>query len=249
MVHGDLKGVFPQTLVITTPPNMLAIKANILIDQDAHARLADFGLLTIVSDYTHPTTSSSLTNAGTVRWMSPELFDPDRFGFQNSRRTKQSDCYALGMVILEVLSGQTPFPSCVDMVVTRKVTEGERPGRPQGAKGVWFPDDLWGMLEHCWSPQPGDRPDLEAVLGCLERVSTVWQPLPVDADDDDQSDSDNESLFTVSYPYTFLFHLKSHVHPQGDSHRGFYCGKHGYEWNRRRGSHFPKEAEPFSKWW
>lgn len=33
--------------------------------------------------------------------MSPELLDPERFG-GGDRPTKQSDCYALGMVIYEV---------------------------------------------------------------------------------------------------------------------------------------------------
>jgi hypothetical protein len=37
--------------------------------------------------------------------MSPELLDPGRFGIPHSeggRPTRQSDCYALGMVIYEV---------------------------------------------------------------------------------------------------------------------------------------------------
>jgi len=37
--------------------------------------------------------------------MSPELLDPERFGIPDSednRPTRQSDCYALGMVIYEV---------------------------------------------------------------------------------------------------------------------------------------------------
>ena len=37
--------------------------------------------------------------------MSPELLDPERFGMpesENNRPTRQSDCYALGMVIYEV---------------------------------------------------------------------------------------------------------------------------------------------------
>ncbi|KAF9644930.1 kinase-like protein, partial [Thelephora ganbajun] len=183
MIHGDLKG------------------ANILIDQSGHARLADFGLLTIISDPTNPTASSSTTNAGTTRWMSPELLHPDQFGFEDSRPTKGSDCYALGMVILEVLSGQAPFARYKDFIAMRKVIEGERPERPEGA---WFTDDLWGTLEQCWSPHPKDRPTAEAVLECLERVSMAWQPLPPSADDDVQMDDDYESRSTVSSPCTFL---------------------------------------------
>jgi len=34
--------------------------------------------------------------------MSPELLDPERFGSSDDRPTKQSDCYALGMVVYEV---------------------------------------------------------------------------------------------------------------------------------------------------
>jgi len=36
--------------------------------------------------------------------MSPELLDPERFGFDKDDRrpTKQADCYALGMVVYEV---------------------------------------------------------------------------------------------------------------------------------------------------
>ena len=47
----------------------------------------------------------SFTGGGTRRWMSPELLDPERFGMpesEDNRPTRQSDCYALGMVIYEV---------------------------------------------------------------------------------------------------------------------------------------------------
>ena len=131
--------------------------------------------------------------------MSPERLDPDRFRFEDGRPTKESDRYAFGMVILEVLTGQLPFPRCRSLTVTRKVTEGERPGRPQGAGEAWFTDDLWETLEQCWSPQPNVRPTAEAVLECLERSSTVWQPLPPGSDDDDQTDSDDELPFTLTY--------------------------------------------------
>ena len=44
----------------------------------------------------------SFTTGQTTRWTSPELLDPEQFGLTDSRPTKQSDCYALGMVVYEV---------------------------------------------------------------------------------------------------------------------------------------------------
>ncbi|KAF9780755.1 kinase-like domain-containing protein, partial [Thelephora terrestris] len=101
---------------------------------------------------------------GTCRWMGPELFNPEKFGLKDCRPTKSSDCYALGMVVYEVLSGQVPFHRYGDYSVILKVSEGERPERPQGAKGPWFGDDIWNLLRHCWEASPSDRPRIKDVL-------------------------------------------------------------------------------------
>jgi len=54
--------------------------------------------MTILIDLsTIPLSATTVSSAGTVRWMSPELL----FG-KNSAPTRESDCYALGMVIYEV---------------------------------------------------------------------------------------------------------------------------------------------------
>jgi len=94
----------------------LFTQANILISRDRRACIADFGLSTITGVATAAgggsqaslisnDTLMSFTGGGTRRWMSPELLDPERFGMPESeenRPTRQSDCYALGMVIYEV---------------------------------------------------------------------------------------------------------------------------------------------------
>ena len=172
------------------------MKANILIDQEGHARLADFGLLTIISDHTYFNTSSSALTGGTTRWMSPELLDPEQFGLDYGRPTKESDCYALGMVIYEVLTGRPPFAPLKDHVVTRKVTDGKRPGRPEGVKGTWFTDELWRMLGLCWAMYAQSRPSIEAVRECLEQVSGGWKPLPPQAGGGAEKDG-NDWNFTV----------------------------------------------------
>ena len=114
-------------------PNSPDPQTNILIDNNGHARLADFGLLAIVSDEQTITSSIGTT---TAQWTSPELLVPDKFGLSESRLTKASDCYGLGMVIYEVLSGQTPFAQYSNLAIVQKISDGERPGRPQGEQGV-----------------------------------------------------------------------------------------------------------------
>lgn len=166
MIHGDLKG------------------ANILITQEGHACLADFGLLTMASDPTIPIASGSSIKGGTTRWMSPELLDPDQFGIKDSRPTKESDSYALGMVILEVLSGHSPFKQYRDVIVMRIVLEGTRPERPPGPEGVWFSDDLWKLLTLCWESKRENRPTIETILGFMEKASSTWKaPSPPEEED------------------------------------------------------------------
>jgi len=157
-------------LVSALPPDVLSTKANILIDRTGHACLADFGLLTIISDPTIFTASSYRLARGTTRWMSPELLDPDRFGLKDCRPTKESDSYSLGMVIYEVLSGQVPLSQWNEWIVMQKVIEGERPAKPDGAEGAWFIDDLWEILTQCWATQPESRPGVNGVLEHLNQV-------------------------------------------------------------------------------
>jgi serine/threonine protein kinase len=135
MVHADLKGVRVFSNEIFRHLHLTRPKANILINKDRRACLADFGLSTITGVATHaaavasqesliPNSSLISFNAGasqtslfshgtlmsflvggTRRWMSPELLDPELFHIPQSegdRPTRQSDCYALGMVIYEV---------------------------------------------------------------------------------------------------------------------------------------------------
>jgi len=167
----------------------------VLIDQTGHARLADFGLLTIISDPANLLSSSSYTQGGTARWMSPELIAPERFGFKNSRPTKSSDCYALGMVIYETISGHLPFHEHTDFTVFVKVLEGKRP--PRGAS---FTRSLWKMMEQCWTSQSNDRPSIEDVLGCLETSSHSSEPLSPEVDEGMETDGGSEDTSDRSPP-------------------------------------------------
>ena len=87
---------------------------NILVNNSFHACLFDFGLSTMVGVENHIAENASFvtvdsevslmsfTEGGTLRWISPELLYPERFGNSDGRPTTRSDCYALGMVVYEV---------------------------------------------------------------------------------------------------------------------------------------------------
>ena len=159
-----------------------------MIDQTCHARLADFGLLMVLSDPANLLSSSSYTQGGTARWMSPELIAPQELGLDTSRPTKASDCYSLGMVIYETISGNLPFHEDTDLAVFLKVVRGERPRRTPG-----FTRSLWKKLKQCWVPHPDDRPGIEGVLQCLEMCNSSYMDkqsaptlMSTDADHDQE---------------------------------------------------------------
>lgn len=83
----------------------MLLKANILIDDEGHVRIADFGLLTIVDSEEIENESSHIDKEmrGTLRWMAPELFD------SQAKKNPSTDIYAFGMTIYEVGSGLGAF--------------------------------------------------------------------------------------------------------------------------------------------
>ena len=166
-------------------------KDNILIDKDKRAILADFSLITLIPD--QQSFASTCLEGGTVRWMSPELMDPESYGLKKSYPTAKSDCYALGMVIYEILSERPPYDTVNSFAILRKVLAGERPNKPEGEAGKRITDGIWEAVELCWKHEPGERPDAKTVL-----VALGGKPDQPDAsggvvtdgetDDDDQSD-------------------------------------------------------------
>ena len=136
----------------------------------------------------------SFTEGGTTRWMSPELLDPDRFKVLDSRPTKQSDCYALGMVVYEVradaivptfaevllmyhqvLCGKVPYWEISnEIAVMRAITDGGRPQKPEAMENLGFTNQLWGLIEQCWLVDASARPDVRAMLSHLSRAAWSW---------------------------------------------------------------------------
>ena len=136
---------------------------------------------------TIPLSATTVSSAGTVRWMSPELM----FN-QNNPPSRESDCYALGMVIYEVswlcsshglpltrcqvLTGLQPFHYLGPFAVVIAVQRGERPKKPDNAKSLGFSETLWRLTRACWSESPSTRPTVQQLLCDLQDASHTWVP-------------------------------------------------------------------------
>ncbi|KAF9785122.1 kinase-like domain-containing protein [Thelephora terrestris] len=154
LIHGDLKG------------------ANILMSNDTPPRacLADFGFMTMVLDPDHPMSCSEDLGGGTLMFMSPELLMSER---GKTRLTPQSDVYAFGLVIFQVLTGEAPFPGLFGSVVP--VLTGVRPKKPDNAPSIGLSDHLWAFVEKCWGGDVGLRPDVKEVVTRLRQTNTEWE--------------------------------------------------------------------------
>lgn len=73
---------------------------NLLIDETGAVRLTDFGLSLIAEGTAY--NYGSHHGGGALRWIAPELFDPEEFGLDNTRPTAKSDIYAFGCICVEV---------------------------------------------------------------------------------------------------------------------------------------------------
>ncbi|KAG8896675.1 hypothetical protein FRB99_008762 [Tulasnella sp. 403] len=131
-LHGDIKS------------------SNILVSDDVHVLLCDFGL----SRMSTVATAAGLKGAGTIRWQSPELW-------QSAPKSEKSDVYAFGITIYEVLSGKMPYEELVDAAVYYKVSQDYRPPRsPKFSPVGQSYATIWNVAEKCWQGDPADRPTM-----------------------------------------------------------------------------------------
>ena len=127
--------------------------ANILLDDTHHYAITDFGISAQrggKQGYYYDE-----ENSGTLAYMAPERFQ------EGSEPIQQSDIWAFGATLYEILTGQVPF--------------GEEGGKNQMESNAQMPNipnvssDIQRLIHACLAKEPGDRPSAEQIKNAAER--------------------------------------------------------------------------------
>ena len=132
---------------------------NVLVDTRSRAKVADFGLSRNIYDracYTSTDASARLP----LRWMSPEVFQSQKFG-------EASDIWAYGVTLVELYSqAATPYSEWSNILVLERIKDGYVLPRPADCPAVIYDD----VIAPCFWKEPRDRPSFRALrtrLGTL----------------------------------------------------------------------------------
>ena len=143
MVHRDIK------------------PANILINRDGVVKIVDFGLAKLAGQ-TRVTRTG--TTVGTVTYMSPEQA-------RGGKLDGRSDIWSLGVVLYELITGESPFAADHEAAVMFRILHDDPP--PVTATRSEAPIELNRIVEKCLAKNINERykstPDLLADLRRLQR--------------------------------------------------------------------------------
>lgn len=137
---------------------------NVLVGDDGHVQVADFGLAHAVTAAPHVSRGLATRGMllGTVAYISPEqaLGQP---------ATRASDVYAAGIMLYELLTGHPPHDGPTDYVVVRKHVDEDV--APPSAEVPDLPAEIDSLVAMATARDPARRlPDATAFLGALRRT-------------------------------------------------------------------------------
>jgi eukaryotic-like serine/threonine-protein kinase len=145
---------------------------NILLDENGHAKVTDFGIARAL-DTTQATRTGSFL--GTALYSSPEQL-------QGHKVTPKSDVYSLGTTLYQAATGEPPFFGATPLeIASQHVSKAPDPPRQLSAE---VSDGMQALILDCLAKDPDDRPTAQEARSRLDTEipsTRVTQPQPVAA--------------------------------------------------------------------
>lgn len=73
----------------------------------------------------------------------------------------------------KVFTGDIPFPEYTDANIIVLVSNGKRPGKPQGGEKLGLEPAVWELTQDCWNQDREKRPDIAEVFRRFKAVVTT----------------------------------------------------------------------------
>ncbi|MGM0126220.1 eukaryotic-like serine/threonine-protein kinase [Enterococcus sp. AZ194] len=154
IIHRDLK---PQ---------------NILMNEEGTVKITDFGIAIALSETSITQTNTML---GSVHYLSPEQA-------RGSMATKQSDIYALGIILYELMTGNVPFDGESAVTIALKHFQSELPSIKNYDRNA--PQSIENVILKATAKDTADRyktaeemsQDIATVLSPERLNEPVWTP-------------------------------------------------------------------------
>ncbi|GLT80732.1 hypothetical protein SLA2020_521560 [Shorea laevis] len=128
----------------------------ILLDRHGIACLGDMGMVTACKSFGE---AMEYETDG-YRWLAPEIIAGDP---ENVTETWMSNAYSFGMVIWEMVTGETAYASCSPVQAAVGIAAcGLRPEIPKDC-----PQVLKSLMTKCWNTCPTKRPQFSEILSIL----------------------------------------------------------------------------------
>ena len=137
IIHRDIKG------------------ANVLVDNKGNIKISDFGISkrVEVSNLGNPTRTNNRTSLqGSVFWMAPEVVKQTSY-------TRKADIWSLGCLIVEMFTGEHPFPNCNQLQAIFQIGQKAKPATPDDAS-----EEAKAFLERTFEHDFEKRPSAEELL-------------------------------------------------------------------------------------
>ncbi|KAL6780840.1 hypothetical protein ACKKBG_A08650 [Auxenochlorella protothecoides x Auxenochlorella symbiontica] len=138
--------------------------ANLLVDSQWHVKIADFNLSRAMESEVMMSTIC-ITNP---RWLSPEIL-------KGGQATLQSDVWAFGTVMWELMTWQLPFESMNPYQIINLVQSSgaslpvpEPSAMPAGSFRGYEP--FVALMTRCWEIEPAARPEMAEVAARLRDI-------------------------------------------------------------------------------
>ncbi|XP_054716555.1 mitogen-activated protein kinase kinase kinase 11-like [Uloborus diversus] len=144
LIHRDLKS---SNVLLSEP-----VGVNDL--QNKTLKITDFGLAREVYKTTR------MSAAGTYAWMAPEVIKSSTF-------SKASDVWSYGVLLWELLTGETPYKGIDALAVAYGVAVNKLTLPIPST----CPTPFSCLMKGCWNPDPHARPTFVNILKALEAIS------------------------------------------------------------------------------